>query len=148
MRTPRTEDPGSGRAVTEPGGFDVAVAALTRALGDRLAPGVASFPDLFTEDGVIEVPFDGDGTADPIAGRAALEAMVASLDGVLRFDELTVTRVLDAGDGTVVCEYAAVLHRADLGSRFRRRYVAVMTLRGGRLAHVREYGGPFMPVGE
>lgn len=139
--------PAPGPVSGAPGTFDVAVTALSHALGDRLAPGVTSFADLFTDDGTIEVPFDGDGSAAPIAGRAALDAMVSSLDGVLRFDELTVTRVLDVDGSTVVCEYDAVLHRADLGSRFRRRYIAVMTLRDGRLVHLREYGGPFMPVG-
>lgn len=133
-----------------PGGFDVAVTALTRALGDRLSPGVTSFPGLFTEDGTIEVPFDGDGTAAPIAGRAALEAMVAGLDGMLRFEELTVTRILDVDvdvdERMIVCEYEAVLHRADLGGRFRRRYISIMTLKDGRLDHVREHGSPLVPL--
>lgn len=45
---------------------------ITAALGGRLAPGITSFPQLFTDDGVIEVPFDGDGgtPADAGPGRA------------------------------------------------------------------------------
>ena len=127
-------------------GFDAAVRAMTSALGDRLVPGIASFPELFTDDGTIEVPFDGDGTAAPIVGRVALEAMVTALDGMLRFDEVTVTRVLDVDEATVVCEYEALLHRADLGGRFRRRYISVITLRDGRFAHLLEHGGPLVPA--
>ncbi len=125
--------------------FDVAVWAITAALGGRLGSGINSFPELFTEDGIIETPFDGDGTNPPMRGRAAMTAMVEALDGVLRFDEVTVTRVYDAEPPTVICEYEAVLHRADLGGAFQRRYVSVMTLRDGRISHLREYGGPLIP---
>ena len=125
--------------------FDVAVRAITTALGGRLASDITSFPELFTDDGVIETPFDGDGSTPPMRGRAAMTAMVQTLDGVLRFDELTVTHVYDIGELTVICEYEAILYRADLGGAFRRQYVSVMTLRDGRISHLREYGGPLMP---
>ncbi len=39
--------------------FDAALHAFTTALGDRLRPGAVTFADLFTQDGVIEVSFDG-----------------------------------------------------------------------------------------
>ena len=125
--------------------FDVAVRAITAALGSRLASGIATFPELFTDDGVIETPFDGDGSTPPMRGRATMAAMVEALDGVLCFDELTVTQIHDADASTVICEYEAILHRADLGSAFHRRYVSLMTLRDGRISHLREYGGPLMP---
>ena len=128
------------------GHFDVAVHAFTAALGPRLAAGLTTFPDLFTEDGVIEVPFDGDGTTPPIRGQQAIAAMVHALDGVLRFDEVAFTGVHDSPPATVVCEYHALLHRADLGGRFHRRYIAVLALRDGRIAHLREHGGPLLPV--
>lgn len=126
--------------------FDVAVQAVTAALDTRLRPGITTFPDLFTADAVIEAPFGGDGSTSPITGRAAIAAMVDTLDGVLRFDEVTVTDVHDVDPATVVFEYGAVLRRADLGGRYRRRYICVITLRGGRIAHLREYGGPFVAL--
>ena len=67
-------------------------------------------------------------------GRAAVRAIVDALDGVLRFDEVTVTHIHDAAASTVVCEYSALLHRSDLGGRFRRGYVGVLTLRDERIA--------------
>lgn len=128
-------------------GFAPAVAAFTAALGDRLAPGVASFQDLFTDDAVIDVPFDGDGSAAPTVGRAAIAAMVASLEGFLRFESATISAVHDTTTlRTVVVEYEAVLHRADHPGALRRRYVSVVHLRAGRIAHLREHGGPFMPA--
>ena len=124
--------------------FDIAVHAITAALGTRLATGITSFPQLFTDDGVIEVPFDGDGTTPPIQGRAAITALVGALEPVLRFDHVAFTQVHDTTGSEAICEYEALLHRADLDGYFRRRYIAVMTLRDGRIAHLREYGGPLI----
>ena len=127
--------------------FDVAVTALTTALGDRLAPGITDFVDLFQDDATIDVPFDGDGEAKPMQGRAALEQMTASLLGILRFDDVPILNLHDTNQaGTIVCEYEALLHRSDLGGCFRRRYISVITIREGRIAHLRENGGPFVPA--
>ncbi|WIE65590.1 nuclear transport factor 2 family protein [Curtobacterium sp. MCLR17_036] len=127
--------------------FAAAVAAFVSALGDRVAPGVSSFPELFTPDAVIDVPFDGAGDVQPIVGRPAIEAMAAGLDGFLWFDEVTFHTVRSTDDpAVVVCEYEAVLRRADRDGRLRRRYVSVITLHAGRIGHLREYGGPFTPA--
>lgn len=124
--------------------FAAAVAAFVTTLGDRIAPGITSFPELFTEDAVIDVPFDGAGNQQPIVGRPAIEAMAAGLDGFLWFDEVTFRTVLSTHDpAVVVCEYEAVLRRADRDGRLRRRYIAVITVRAGRIRNLREYGGPF-----
>jgi ketosteroid isomerase-like protein len=138
-----TIDLSSAPAVTAPH-FDIAVSALTEAFGDRLAPGITDFIDLFVEDAIIEVPFDGDGSADPIRGRHAIAQITAELRGILHFDAVTITQLHSSGQADVViCEYEAVLTRSDLGGQFARRYIAVATLREGRIAHLREYGGPF-----
>jgi ketosteroid isomerase-like protein len=127
--------------------FDVAVTALTAALGDRLAPGITDFVDLFREDAIIDVPFDGSGTERPMQGRAALQQMTTSLRGILRFDEVTILELHDTHQrGTIICEYEALLHRSDLRGSFRRRYISVITIHGGRITHLREYGGPFIPA--
>ena len=127
--------------------FDVAVTAFRAALGDRLASGITDFVDLFTEDAVIEIPFDGDGTVPPVVGRAAIARMTADLAPVLRFESkrFTEVRITERPD-VVVCEYEAVLTRADLRARLRRRYISIVTLRDGRVLHLREHGGPFRPA--
>lgn len=77
-------------------------------------------------------------------GRAALQTMGDALLGVLRFEAETVHHVHDTSvTNTVICKYEALLHRRDLGGTFKRRYIAVITLRNGRILHLREYGGPF-----
>lgn len=127
--------------------FAPAVEAFVAALEGRIDQGITSFPDLFQHDAVIDVPFDGAGDAAPIVGRPAIEAMAASLDGFLWFDEVIFDVVRATGDSAVmVCEYEAILRRADRDGRLRRRYISVITLRDGRISHLREYGGPFMPT--
>lgn len=127
--------------------FAAAVTAFVTALEDHISEGITSFPDLFQDDAVIEVPFDGAGDPPPIVGQHAIEDMVASLDGFLWFDEVTFHAVRPTADAAVVvCEYEAVLQRADRDGRLRRRYISVITLREKRIAHLREYGGPFIPV--
>ena len=44
----------------------------------------------------------------------------------------------------MVCDYAAVFHRVDLGGSYDRRCLALMTLRAGRIAHSRECVGPLV----
>lgn len=69
--------------------FDAAVAAFTAAPGDRLAPGITDFIDLFEPDAIIDVPFDGDGSVAPIHGRAALQTMADALRGILPFEGMS-----------------------------------------------------------
>lgn len=127
--------------------FAAAVTAFVAALEGRIIQDVTSFPDLFEHDAVIDVPFDGAGDVSPIVGRRAIEAMATSLDGFLWFDEVTFHAVRPTDDpAVVVCEYEAVLRRADRDGRLRRRYISVITLREKRIFHLREYGGPFTPV--
>ena len=129
--------------------FAAAVSAFAAALQDRLAPGIDSFSGLFHEDATIEVPFDGPGDGAPIIGKPAISDMVRSLAGFLWFDAVTFhsIRATDEPD-VVVCEYEAVLRRADMSGPRRRRYISVITLRDGRITELREYGGPFMPIDE
>ena len=146
-RRPEPDQPppstGAGATVTDPH-FAPAITAFTGALGDRLRPCGPGFVDLFTDDAVLEVPFDGAGDAAPVRGRAAMAGMVEALSGVLQFHQVRFHRVLVVEPTTVVCEYEALLERHDLGQRFRRRYISVLVLQDGRIAHLREHGGPFM----
>ena len=127
--------------------FDVAIAAFTKALQGRINPDISSFPDLFVEDAVIDVPFDGQGDGTPIRGRAAIELMTRSLEGFLWFEEVTFHQVRETSDpDVVVCEYEAILRRADRQGLLRRRYISIITISQNRIAHLREYGGPFIPI--
>lgn len=125
--------------------FTAAVTAFTAAFSDHLIGDVASFPDLFSDTATIDVPFDGDGDGTPIVGRAAIAEMSRSLAGFLWFDEVSFQSVRATADpAVVVCEYQAVLRRADMPGRRRRRYIAVVTFSAGRISELREYGGPFL----
>lgn len=127
--------------------FAATVSAFVAALGDRVLPGIDSFSALFHEDATIEVPFDGAGHGAPIVGKPAIDDMVGSLAGFLWFDAVTFHSIRATDEpGVVVCEYEAVLRRADMSGPRRRRYISVITFRDGLISRLLEYGGPFVPV--
>ena len=120
---------------------------ITHSLGDRLAPGIERFPDLLHEDVVLETPFNGDGTDKPVEGRADLEAMVRCLDGVVFIESARTKAVHEGTDGrTFIYGCDGVVRFEGTGRRFARAYVAVGVLREGRISHLREYGGPLVPI--
>lgn len=46
--------------------------------------------------------------------------MTRAREGILRFDEVTFRNIYSTDDNAaVICEYEALLHRADLGGRYR-----------------------------
>ena len=127
--------------------FDALTQVLVEALGDRLAPGVSTFAELFREDGVLKSPFDGDGSTPPIISKSAINAMVESLAGTINFESAGLDTVhFGPDEHTVIGEYHSTFTMGPTHARFDRRYVAIATVHDGQIAELREYGGPLMPV--
>lgn len=117
---------------------------LVEALGDRLAPGVADYLDLFTHDAVLEIPYGRTVEGDRAEGRAAIAAFMEQLRGRVTLESMTLGALHEAADGTVVLEYDGTVRAETAGVRFRQRYIAVVTLRDGRIAAFREYSNPLL----
>lgn len=125
--------------------LDAGTHAVVVALGIRLAPGVSTWTDLFTDDAILEAKFDE--SAHPYQGRQALAALARALAGVLRFEQVQVHEVIDATDvRTVIYTSSAIFTRLDLGARYHRSYVSIAQLDGGRIARLREFGSPMQRV--
>lgn len=76
-------------------------------------------------------------------GRAAIAARMEALRGVIRLADFAPTAAYPISDGaSVVLEYTGTVHLERKGTSFRQNYIAVLTLRGGRLALWREYTNP------
>jgi ketosteroid isomerase-like protein len=120
---------------------------IVTALGDRLAPGVDNFSDMFRDDRVLETPFDGDGTTSPVEGKPNIRAMLRGLEGVIFLENLQLKAVHQTtNDDTVIHEYDGVVRNERTGQRFSRSYKALAVVREGRLALLRERGGPLVPL--
>lgn len=122
--------------------LDAAKDLMVTALGDRLSPGVADYLDLFCRDGVLETPYVSPGSTSRWEGQA-IAAFLGKLRGVIRLADFSLVAAYPAQDGaTTVLEYDGTVHLEKDGTQFRQRYIAVVTLRDGRIALWREYLNP------
>ena len=118
--------------------LDKVTRMLQLALGERLAPGVADYLDLFHEDAVFEFPSAPGGVH--LKGKARMAAYLRTVEGGITFDSFTLKAVYPVvGGETVVLEYDSVGHDSPSGKLHLQSYVAVVRLVGGRLSLIREY---------
>lgn len=118
---------------------------LVETLGDRLAPGVVDYADLFTEDGVLEIPF---GDALRLEGRAAIRDYTDTLRDKIMLGSRTVTAVHASAGDTVVMEYYGLVENIEQGVAFRQDYISVFQLESRRIALFREYLDPMRLPGK
>lgn len=114
---------------------------VVSALGPQLRPGVSDYLDLFTDDGVLEVPYVPAGAERAWRGKAAIEQYLSGLRGTLEQRSMTLSSRL-ATDGRAVLEYTGEILRLDLGRSFVQDYVTVIELADGRIRLFREYSNP------
>ena len=115
---------------------------MVTALGSRLTSGVNDYLDLFCEDGVLETPYVSPGSPSRWEGPE-IGAYLGTLSGVIRLADFTLVAAYPAQDGvTTVLEYDGTVHLEKKGTQFRQRYIAVVTVRDGRIALWREYLNP------
>ncbi|WP_210248947.1 nuclear transport factor 2 family protein [Methylobacterium sp. WL64] len=123
--------------------LDAVADLLIAALGDRLAPGVSDYMDLFREDGVLETPYVSEGSPARWEGRPAIAAFLQTLRGVVRLADFHLIDVYPAADGaTVVLEYEGTVHLEQQGQKFRQRYISIVRTDHARITLWREYTNP------
>ncbi|MBN9417129.1 hypothetical protein ABS71_15150 [bacterium SCN 62-11] len=116
---------------------------LKNALGEGLRPELQDVNDFFAADAVFEFPFAPPGYPTRLEGREAIRAHLAQLPGQIvihRFDPPTVHRTQEAG--VVILEYAVRGQAVASGRSYNQRYLNVITLRDGTIAHFRDYWNP------
>ncbi|HEV7370323.1 nuclear transport factor 2 family protein [Arenibaculum sp.] len=123
-------------------GFASFTAMLRAVLGDRLAPGAATFSDMFAPDAAFEFPFAPPGMARAARGRAEIDRHLASLtDFALDAVSRPAVHWVEGGDA-VVLEFEARGRNTRTGAAYDQRYVSVIELRDGRIALYRDYWNP------
>ncbi|MGK8235023.1 putative PhzA/B-like protein [Roseovarius sp. EC-HK134] len=122
--------------------FDSFSDLLRAALGDRLAP-ADSLLGLFTDDVIFEFPYAPDGLPKRLDGKAALAAHLEKLGPLLIFGPMELGSVHAAGD-TVVFEFSCSGTGVNTGAPYNQKYISVVTVREGRIAHYRDYWNPLV----
>ena len=118
-------------------------AMLRRVL--RIKPDVASFPDIFATDGVLELPFAPPGFKTPLTGRDAIAAHLQRASSLIKLDNLSVSQVVahETSDSeVVVVEFAGSGHGLATGEPYDQRYISVIRARDGNIVHYTDYWNP------
>jgi ketosteroid isomerase-like protein len=118
-------------------------AMLRRALGKHLAPNAQTFAEMFAPDGVMEFPFAGPGMPDRLQGRSALVSHLETLAEALEFHEIGEPQIHTTTDPeTFILEFEGFGRGVKTGAPYRQRYISVIRIRGGYIAHYRDYWNP------
>jgi len=105
-----------------------------------------SYPDLYAEDGVHEMPFARPGVPRRLEGRDNIRAFLGRAAGAapMTFTEFRNVRVHETTDpGTIICEYDLHGVVTKTGEPFVFSYVLLLTVRNGQIALVRDYMDTF-----
>jgi ketosteroid isomerase-like protein len=117
-------------------------AMLRETLGDRLTPHAPTFVEMFAEDGVMEFPYALP-DAKRLEGRQALAAHLVYLARIVELlDVSDVTRHETSDPEVFILEFASFGRAVATGESFEQRYVSVIRLRDGHIAHYRDYWNP------
>ncbi|MFG1607816.1 nuclear transport factor 2 family protein [Actinoplanes sp. NPDC049265] len=119
------------------------VAVFQRATEALLAHDMAAFTALYADDAVMEFPFAPSDRPQRLDGRAAVEAYLAGYTDWLdirRIHDVTVHETTDPQ--VIVAEMAASGLVVATGKPYTARYIAVLTIAGGRIRHYRDYWNP------
>ena len=142
------ELPGGGLLVEQPDhileilpGFAQNSRIIEQGLDGLAGPG--HFFDLLAEDITVDYVVTVPGYPRHIEGRAAVAELYRPYGTMIILDRCFDLAVYhDAAKGVVVLEYASEGHLVSTGRRYSNRYISVLTLREGEVAHWRDYLDP------
>lgn len=99
--------------------------------------------DLCTDDVVFEFPFAPAGRPSRVEGKQALGEYLSAVPARVQFDGLSKLETHQTVNPEVaVIEMTATGKVRDTGAPYQRSYVAVFTVRDGRICHYRDYWNP------
>lgn len=119
-------------------------ALLRQALGDHLAADATTFVQMMAEDSVMDFPYAPPGMVTRLEGRAAIQRHLATLVGLIQFDEMIDLVVHRTEADTFVLEFGCTGRGVKTGLPYSQRYISVITLKDGRISRYRDYWNPLV----
>ncbi|WP_405819461.1 nuclear transport factor 2 family protein [Streptomyces sp. NBC_01390] len=111
-----------------------------RLLLDKDIPG---WLDLWAEDGVLEFPFAPEGWPERLDGKEAIAAYMRPYPDHIDLHDFPAVQIHETLDPQViVVEMRGVGLLVETGSPFDMTYIAVVTVRDGRILSYRDYWNP------
>lgn len=116
---------------------------FAHALKLLLAKQMDQFVDLFAEDAVFELPFAAPGTPRRMDGREALREYLDGYPDRLDIADFPAVLIHETADPeTIVVEMTARGTTVRTGGAYELSYVAVISIRDGRIQSYRDYWSP------
>ncbi|MFH8336483.1 nuclear transport factor 2 family protein [Streptomyces sp. AM6-12] len=104
---------------------------------------IAAWVALWAGDGVMEFPFAPDGWPRRLEGREAVAAYMRRYPDHIDLHDFRDVRIHQTTDpGTIVVEMRGVGRMVETNAPFDMTYIAVVTVRNGRIASYRDYWNP------
>ncbi|GAA0222606.1 nuclear transport factor 2 family protein [Cryptosporangium japonicum] len=120
-------------------------AVVRQALDHLLAHDMASFVALYADDAVMEFPFAPPGRPTRLEGRSAVESYLDGYTDLVNIQRIHDVELHQTTDPDVVIgEFAASGLFVATGEPYTARYIAVLTISGGRIRHYRDYWNPLL----
>ncbi|MFD7921836.1 nuclear transport factor 2 family protein [Streptomyces sp. NPDC059740] len=104
---------------------------------------ISGWLDLWAEDGIMEFPFAPDGWPRRLEGKEAVAAYMRPYPDHIDLRDFPDLRIHQTTDPeTVVAEMRGVGRLVQTGSAFDMTYIAVVTVKDGRISSYRDYWNP------
>ncbi|SEC16463.1 hypothetical protein SAMN04490357_1344 [Streptomyces misionensis] len=111
-----------------------------RLLLDKAIP---AWVGLWAEDGLMEFPFAPEGWPRRLAGKDAVAAYMRHYPDHIDLRDFTDLRIHETTDPeTIVAEMRGVGRLVETGAPYDMTYIAVVTVRDGRITNYRDYWNP------
>ncbi|MEU0131861.1 nuclear transport factor 2 family protein [Streptomyces sp. NPDC006289] len=108
-----------------------------------LAKDIPAWVALWAEDGVMEFPFAPDGRPKRLEGREAIAAYMHPYPDHIDLHDFPELRIHQTTEPeTIVIEMRGVGRLVESGRPFDMTYIAVVTVRDGRITSYRDYWNP------
>lgn len=103
----------------------------------------AQFADLYTEDASMDFPYAPQHHTGRLGDRAAILRFLGRVGEFFSDIEMGEPKIFETSDpNVVIAEYTGASNSKETGKPYRQNYIAVVTVRDGKIAHIREYYNP------
>ncbi|QLJ01870.1 nuclear transport factor 2 family protein [Streptomyces sp. NEAU-sy36] len=104
---------------------------------------IPAWVDLWAEDGLMEFPFAPEGWPRRLAGKEAVAAYMRHYPDHIDLRDFPDLRIHETTDPeTIVAEMRGVGRLVETGAPYDMTYIAVVTVRDGRITGYRDYWNP------
>jgi len=116
-------------------------------LDSLLREDIASWVDLWHEDGVFEFPFSPPNYPKQVIGKQAIAEYISGFPDKIKIDKFDLVELHpnEAGDGGVV-EFTCSGKVVETGRPYNQHYIAVLKTKDGKLSLYRDFWNPLVAI--